>query len=165
VNLRVAVLWALFEYLTLERGYAVNPALRLVGKQELRRTPRFLTVTEVRRLVEHVAAEGGALVLRDLALVVVFWQTALQVAEVARLRLDQLDREAKLLRVTAGHGGYQDRRDRRYPGTRPLTSVVQVFAPRSRATTVLPCSGASRVVAPRTPRLALTRPALAELSY
>jgi integrase/recombinase XerC len=107
VNLRVAVLRALFAYLTLERAYVSNPTLRLVGTPELRRTPKFLTVAEARRLVEHVAGEGGPLVLRDLALVVLFWQTALRVAEVARLRLDQLDREARLLRSVLVKGGHE----------------------------------------------------------
>jgi integrase/recombinase XerC len=107
VNLRVAVVRALFAYLTLERGYSSNPALRVVGVPERRRTPKHLTSIEVDRLVEHVAREGGALAARDLALVVVFWQTALRVAEVARLRLDQLDREGKLLRSVTVKGGHQ----------------------------------------------------------
>lgn len=107
VNLRVAVLRALFKYLMLERGYATNPAARLAGTPELRRTPKHLTGAEVRRLAEHVAHEPGPLVVRDLALVIVFWQTALRVAEVARLRVDQLDREAKLLRAVRVKGGHE----------------------------------------------------------
>jgi integrase/recombinase XerC len=107
VNLRVAVLRSAFLYLTLERGYASNPALRLVGIPERRRAPKYLTNAEIRRLVEHVARGREPLALRDLALVVVLWQTALRVAEVARLRVDQLDREAGVLRSVRVKGGHE----------------------------------------------------------
>jgi site-specific recombinase XerD len=43
---------------------------------------------------------------RNLALVVTFWQTALRVSELARLRTSQVDREARLLRDVLIKGGH-----------------------------------------------------------
>lgn len=97
VNLRVAVLKSAFSFLV-DRGLVgANPAAHVVGVREPRRIPKHLTTAEVTRLVLHVANRRSANRTRDLAIAVLFWQTALRVSELARLSWSQLDLERKTL--------------------------------------------------------------------
>jgi integrase/recombinase XerC len=106
VNLRVAVLKAAFSFL-IDRGLVqTNPASRLVGVREPRHIPKYLTTAEVTRLVLHVANRRSANRARNLAIVVVLWQTALRVSELARLTWAQLDLERKTLRDVLVKGGH-----------------------------------------------------------
>jgi integrase/recombinase XerC len=106
VNLRLAVLRAFFGYLVGERGLVHDPTRGLRGVREPRRTPKYLTIREAGQLVGHVAERRGPLRSRNLALVVLLWQTGLRVAEVARLRVAQLDRAALQLRDVLRKGGH-----------------------------------------------------------
>jgi len=106
VNLRVAVLKAAFSYLHGESLVPTNVAARLVGVKEPRRTPKYLTNTEVSRLLTHLARRRSPNRVRDITMVVALWQTALRVSELARLAWGQLDIEQKSLRdvlVKSGH--------------------------------------------------------------
>lgn len=106
INLRLAVLRAAWKFLVAEGLASTNPAAQLVVVPEPRRTPKFLNATEVRRLVDHVAATRGLLATRNMALLVFFWQTALRVSEVARLTVGQLDHERELVREVRVKGGH-----------------------------------------------------------
>jgi integrase/recombinase XerC len=105
VNLRVAVIRALFAYLVVEKGYGTNPAARLRGVPERRRTPKYLTARELGQLLAHATSATGPLAERNLVLAVVLWQTALRVSELARLTVAQFDPEARLLRGVILKGG------------------------------------------------------------
>lgn len=106
VNLRLAVVRALLQFLVAERGLPANAATGLVGVREPRRTPKYLTVREAQEVVEHVHREHGELGRRNTALVVLFWMTGLRLGEVARLRAGQLDARAGLLRDVRRKGGH-----------------------------------------------------------
>lgn len=106
VNLRVAVLRAAFAYLVSERLCPTNTALEVKGIPEPRRTPKYLTLPESVRLLEHVAGVSGDLAARNVALVLTFWQAGPRVSELAGLRVGQIDREARLLRAVTRKGGH-----------------------------------------------------------
>jgi len=97
LNLRIAVLKAAFRYLLDERLVPTNTAARLVGVPEPRRVPKYLTTAEVSRLVLHVARRRSINRVRDVAIVITLWQTALRVSELARLNWAQLEQERKVL--------------------------------------------------------------------
>jgi integrase/recombinase XerC len=106
VNLQVAVLKTTFTYLHSEGLVPTNPAARLVGVPEPRRIPKYLTTAEVSRLVLHVARRPSVNRLRDLVMIVTFWQTALRVSELTRLTWGQLDQERKAFRDVLVKGGH-----------------------------------------------------------
>src|SRR5262249_47481880 len=82
-----------------------NPAADLVGIKLPRSTPKFLTPSEVRQLLDHVAQRRSRNRDRDLAMVLTFWQTGLRVSEVAPLRWRQLDLERRALTGVRLKGG------------------------------------------------------------
>lgn len=105
-NLRVAALRSLWKFLLAEGHTSTNPAAELVCVPEPRRVPKFLTTAETRHLADHVASRSGPHARRNRALLIVFWQTALRVSEVANLKVAQLDPETKLLRDVRVKGGH-----------------------------------------------------------
>jgi integrase/recombinase XerC len=106
VNLRIAVLKAAFSYLLREGLLPDNRAASLVGVKEPRRTPDYLSTSEMRQLLAHLAMRKGRHCLRDLVLALVFWQTGLRVNEVARLTWAQLDLDRRCLRGVTVKGGH-----------------------------------------------------------
>lgn len=94
-NLRIAVLRSAFRYLLNEGLVPTNPAGALERAREARKVPKFLTLVETVRLIRHVAERPSLNRLRDLAIVITLWQTALRVAELARLRWKHLDAERR----------------------------------------------------------------------
>ncbi|WP_380168662.1 tyrosine recombinase [Jannaschia sp. R86511] len=79
-----------------------DPAGRLVSPRRPRHLPRVLDEPEARRLCEAAAAaaDGGAVGLRDHALVEVLYATGARVGEVVGVDLADVDRERRALRVT-----------------------------------------------------------------
>lgn len=105
-NLRIAVLRSAFRYLLDERLVPTNPAATLTGTREPHRAPKFLALGETVQLLQHIAGRPSVNGMRDLAMVITFWQTALRVSELARLTWAQLEMERRSLcgvRVKGGH--------------------------------------------------------------
>ncbi|HET9958577.1 MAG TPA: tyrosine-type recombinase/integrase, partial [Polyangiaceae bacterium] len=107
VNLRIAVLKAAFAYLLNEGLLPDNRAATLVAVKQPRRTPDYLSTNEVARLLTYLATRSSSRRLRDLVMTLVFWQTGLRVAEVARLTWGDLDLERHCLRDVLVKGGHR----------------------------------------------------------
>jgi integrase/recombinase XerC len=106
VNLRVAVVKGAFSYAHAQGVIEAIPAASLSRVRLPRRTPKYLTTAEVSTLLRHVASRRSRNRLRDLALVLVIWQTGLRVSEVARLRWWQVERGRRLLSDVLLKGGH-----------------------------------------------------------
>ena len=68
-----------FGFLRHSGAVAHDPAASLVGVREPHRVPKYLSTTEVTRLVVHLANRHSADRQHDVAIVIVLWQTALRV--------------------------------------------------------------------------------------
>lgn len=105
-NLRIAVLRAAFRYLLNEGLVPTNPAASLTRVREPRKVPKFLTTAETVRLLQHVSERPSINRLRDLAIVVTFWLTALRVSELSRLRWEHLDVDRRAFCGVVIKGGH-----------------------------------------------------------
>ena len=72
-----------------------------------RRVPEYLSTREVTRLLAHLAKRRSSNRLRDLVMVLLFWQTGLRVSELARLAWTDLDPERRCLRDVLVKGGHR----------------------------------------------------------
>lgn len=114
-SLRTYFRWAQQSGLT-----ASNPAAELVGPHRVRKLPAcVLTVQEAEAVLSQpdLATPWG---LRDRALLATLYSTGIRRAEVAALKLADLDRERGMLTVRSGKGGH----DRTIPiGERALAWI------------------------------------------
>ncbi|MFO0617216.1 MAG: tyrosine-type recombinase/integrase [Polyangiaceae bacterium] len=98
VNVRLAALRSLFEYLVSCGAATQNPIAGVKGIRVPRATPSFMTSYETEELLAHLAARPGLNNKRDFALVVLGWQRGLRVSELARLNVRNFDAKARFLR-------------------------------------------------------------------
>ena len=82
-----------------------NPAADLELPRLFTSLPHHLTADEVDRVLAAAHGDRDAPGLRDRAALELFYSTGLRRAEVARLRVDDLDALRGLVRVTRGKGG------------------------------------------------------------
>lgn len=82
-----------FDFLNLGGLVASNIASRMKTRNVHRKLPRVLSVEEVERLI------GAAKTPRDRALIEVFYSTGCRLAEVARMRLEDIDFDSRSIRV------------------------------------------------------------------
>ncbi|MBX3271123.1 MAG: tyrosine recombinase XerC [Sandaracinaceae bacterium] len=99
---KIATLRAFYRFLV-RRGHAkVDPTETLETPRVKRKLPRFLTVDEAFRVMDAPAEDGArapSLALRDAAILELLYGGGLRVSEVTGLRLDDLDREGRRVRV------------------------------------------------------------------
>ncbi|MDQ3030822.1 MAG: tyrosine recombinase XerC [Myxococcota bacterium] len=99
---KIATLRSFFRYL-LRRGItSANPAAGLRSPKVARPLPRFLTVDEAFRVVEAPAQDAHRdepLRLRDTAILELLYGAGLRVSELAGLRIEAIDHDARLVRV------------------------------------------------------------------
>lgn len=95
---KLAALRTFFRYLLREGKRDDDPSALLLGARRARRLPGTLTIAEVERLLAAPIG-GGALALRDRALLEVFYSSGLRVSELAALTVANLDLEQGFLRV------------------------------------------------------------------
>jgi integrase/recombinase XerD len=69
-----------------------------------RRLPKAISVAEVTRILQAAGSEGTPLALRDQALLEVLYGTGARISEAVGLAVDDLDRDAGVVRL-AGKGG------------------------------------------------------------
>ena len=117
---RLGSLLQLFRWLCKRRLLPANPAADLDRPRAEKHLPReSLTVSEVETLL-GVPDLGDPLGLRDRAILETFYSTGLRRFELARLEIDDLNRERRTLRVRMGKG----KKDRVVPiGRRALRWV------------------------------------------
>ena len=98
VQRKLASLRAFFRFLCDRGRLAVDPTRLLRGPKLPVRIPRFLTPTEVDRLLEQPFAEG-VLGSRDRSILEFLYSTGCRVSEAAQLRLQQVDLHQGSVRV------------------------------------------------------------------
>jgi len=84
---------------------ANNPATDIHLQRAPRTAPAFLTDNEVRRLLKAMTGRTGQLAKRDRVLVETFLGTGIRLQELVSLDLDDVDLDAKHLRIRRAKGG------------------------------------------------------------
>jgi integrase/recombinase XerC len=108
----------------------VDPSLRLVGPKRGRTLPAVATAPALADLLAGMAdaaASGGAVALRDHAVLELLYGAALRVSELCAVRPADIDRERSTVRVT-GKGG----KDRVVPFGAPARRAIDAYAVRGR---------------------------------
>jgi integrase/recombinase XerC len=82
-----------------------NPAADIHLQRAPRTPPAFLSDTEVRRLLKALSGRTSSLVIRDRVLIETFLGTGIRLHELVALDLDDVDLEAKHLRIRRAKGG------------------------------------------------------------
>jgi integrase/recombinase XerD len=91
-------------FLHLEGRSAADPATEVRPPSAPQRLPKAMAVAEVERLLEAAGPDAGSTGLRDRALLEVLYATGARISEAVGLDVDDLDRDASLVRLR-GKGG------------------------------------------------------------
>jgi integrase/recombinase XerC len=113
-----------------EERIAVDPALRLKAPKRERSLPGVLQSSQLTRLLgqlEHSAADGEPLAVRNRAIVELLYATGVRVGELAGLDIDDLDPDRRTLRVL-GKGN----KERTVPYGVPAAVAVDDWLRRGR---------------------------------
>jgi integrase/recombinase XerC len=97
IQRRLAALRTFFGFLLREGALTRNPALEIRAPKSVRRLPHTLDVDQMAELLAHKPA--GALEVRDLALMELFYSSGLRLAELTGLKLRDLDLKTGQVRV------------------------------------------------------------------
>jgi site-specific recombinase XerD len=89
---------AFFKFLHVDGLIVRDPMLLVAQRKVPERLPRVLTVEEIEKLI------GAAQNPKEFALIEVMYATALRVSELIALRLEDVDMEARTIRVRKGKG-------------------------------------------------------------
>lgn len=123
----VTVLKSLYGFLVRRGVVLVNPTGLLAYPRVDQRLPRgILARDEVRRILE--APDTTPHGLRDRAILETLYATGIRAGELARLRLEDVDPEDRLLRIVCGKG----RKDRTVPLTRAAAAAIDRYLQQSR---------------------------------
>jgi integrase/recombinase XerD len=104
-----------------------DPAALVRPPTTARRLPKAISVEEVSRLLAAAGAEGTPLALRDQALLEVLYGTGARISEAVGLAVDDLDRDAGVVKL-AGKGG----KERVVPVGSYALEAVHAYLVRSR---------------------------------
>ncbi|HET7327945.1 MAG TPA: tyrosine recombinase XerC [Nocardioidaceae bacterium] len=123
-------------------GLAGTDVGAVLGSPKARRTlPPALRHDEVRQLLDaatEAALDGGAVGLRDVAMLELLYATGIRVGELCGLDVDDLDHERRVVRVL-GKG----RKERAVPYGAPAGSATDAWVVRGRPALCTPTSGAA----------------------
>jgi integrase/recombinase XerC len=97
IQRRLAALRTFFGFLQREGALVRNPALEIRAPKAVRRLPHTLDVDQMAELLAH--KPNGALEVRDLALMELFYSSGLRLAELTGLKLRDLDLKTGQVRV------------------------------------------------------------------
>ena len=106
---------------------ATDPSSEVRPPTTARRLPKAISVGEVTRILQAAGAEGTPLALRDQALLEVLYGTGARISEAVGLAVDDLDRDAGIVRL-AGKGG----KERVVPVGSFALDAVQAYLVRAR---------------------------------
>ncbi len=101
---KLSALRSFYRFLVREGLAPGNPARAVSSPKRPQRLPEVLPEQEVAALVEAPGAEGGALALRDRAILELLYGGGLRVSELTGLDLDDLDLAGGLVRVLGKRG-------------------------------------------------------------
>lgn len=121
IQTKLVAVKTLFRFLVRRQALLMDPSAQLELPRTEKRLPRLiLTEGEARRVVA-APKERSPLELRDRAILETLYGTGMRVGELVRLRPDDVDTEARLVRIVEGKG----RKDRNVPLT---TAAAQAIA-------------------------------------
>ncbi len=124
----VSTVRSFFRYLVREGVLAASPVSEARGPRTGRPLPRYLTPTEVERLLsapDRNSPEG----MRDRAMLELLYASGLRASEVVTLRMENVDSKAGFLRVV-GKGGKERIVPVALPALETLTEYVKHWRPR-----------------------------------
>jgi len=119
-----------FRFLVARKGCRTNPAENLALPRPEKHLPSTLHVTEVERLLDSVGP-NDPLGLRDRAILELLYSSGLRVSELCDARLENIDLEARFIRIT-GKGG----KTRLVPLGKPACASIKAYLDRERPTLV-----------------------------
>lgn len=122
-NRHRAALKALFTYLKREGHVASNPVTDTFPLKQPKRLPKYLTITEQEHVLAALAEDDSPAGWRDLALVAVGLFCGLRCAELAHLRLVDVNLVDGILRVEQGKGA----KDRELPIIGRLRAILERY--------------------------------------
>jgi integrase/recombinase XerD len=119
----VMALKSFFRFLY-RRGFLLSdPAAALDYPRMERRLPRVILTREEALRILSAARDKTPTGLRDRAILETLYATGIRVSEIANLTPDDVDTEARLLRVVLGKG----RKDRNVPLTRAAAEAIETY--------------------------------------
>ena len=118
----------LFRFLW-KRGYVLTDASATVEyPRQPQRLPRgILSKADAKKLVES-AADDSPLGLRDRAVLELFYGTGIRAGELAKLKVEDIDTEERIVRVVLGKGS----KDRNIPLTQAAAEAVEAYLRTAR---------------------------------
>jgi integrase/recombinase XerD len=125
---RITAMKSFFRFLY-RRGFLLqDPAAAVEYPRVEHRLPsNVLTRQEARRILE-APDEGTNASLRDRAILETFYATGLRVSELAKLTVQDVDTEERLLRIVQGKGG----KDRNVPLTAAAAEAIEIYLQMAR---------------------------------
>jgi tyrosine recombinase XerC len=146
IQRRLAALRTFFGFLLREGALTRNPALEIRAPKSVRRLPHTLDVDQMAELLAHKPA--GALEVRDLALMELFYSSGLRLAELTGLKMRDLDLKTGQVRVL-GKGS----KERTVPVGVPAARAVRHWQRHGRPRLVTARSGPALFLGARGGRL------------
>jgi integrase/recombinase XerC len=98
IQRRLSALRTFFNYLLREHAVTANPGLDVRAPQSDRNLPDTVSVDDISQLLDGAA--GDDLVLRDIAILELFYSSGLRLAELVSLNLGDIDHREQIVRVT-----------------------------------------------------------------
>jgi integrase/recombinase XerC len=120
---KLSALQTFFRFLVQAKAISRNPLIGVARPKQGRYIPVFLTVDEVFRLLEAPGPQDP-FADRDQAILELMYSTGMRVAELVGLRMNSLDFEGEMVRVT-GKGN----RERLVPMGRPAIDALHRYFP------------------------------------
>lgn len=136
VRLDAVAIRIFFRFLVQRQGWAENPAETMALPRPEKHLPETLNVEQVRRLIESITPSDpqGP---RDRAMIELLYSSGLRVSELCAARLENLDLDARFIRVT-GKGA----KTRLIPVGAPAVAAVRAYLDAARPALVRRWTGA-----------------------
>jgi len=151
IKLEAVAIRIFFRFLCARKLIAADPAENLPTPRIERYLPETLNAPEVQRLIESVA-ETDPLGLRDRAMLELLYASGLRVSELCGLRLEALDLDGGMVRVT-GKGN----KTRLVPAGSPAVKAIRNYLEKERPTLVSRRTGAEVFLSVRGKKLTTQR--------
>lgn len=124
INRKIACLKSFFSYLYRHQVIATNPTNSLYSLKTVKKIPKTLSYESIKEALTPTESDS-ALVLRDMAILELFYGTGIRLSELANLKIDDIDFVNRLIKVS-GKGG----KERLVPlgemATHALTQYLEV---------------------------------------
>ncbi len=138
-------------WLTRRGIVSADPGVRLRTPRAGRRLPRVLTraqMDEILARLQHLAADGDPIAVRDVAVIELLYASALRVSELVGLDLADVDHDNRTVRVL-GKGA----KERVVPYGAPAATAIADYLARGRPELALDSSGNALLLGARGARL------------